>query len=147
MSVDTLTTMEQVEASTDDSKAVGAGAVKELSSSLANIKMLEIYSTEETVIGKWIDGSTIYRKVIHIPSTVEISATNPSVITSDDFIQMNTIINSIGLRIGAGYPDANNYLIAIKQDDYNKIGFISSSYGIGGFSKCNYIILEYTKYN
>ena len=34
MSVDTLTTMEQVEASTDDSKAVGAGAVKELSSSL-----------------------------------------------------------------------------------------------------------------
>ena len=36
MSVDTLTTMEQVEASTDDSKAVGAGAVKELSSSLTN---------------------------------------------------------------------------------------------------------------
>ena len=34
MSVDTLTTMEQVEASTDASKAVGAGAVKELSNSL-----------------------------------------------------------------------------------------------------------------
>lgn len=36
MSVDTLTTMEQVEASTDDSKAVGAGAVKELSNSLTD---------------------------------------------------------------------------------------------------------------
>lgn len=36
-SVDTLTTMEQVEASTDDSKAVGAGAVKELSSSLLTL--------------------------------------------------------------------------------------------------------------
>ena len=35
MSVDTLTTMEQVEASTDLSKPVGAGAVKELNSSLA----------------------------------------------------------------------------------------------------------------
>ena len=47
MSVDTLTTMEQVEASTDDSKAVGAGAVKELSSSLT-------YYDEET--------STLYIK-------------------------------------------------------------------------------------
>lgn len=37
MSVDTLTTMEQVEASTDDSKAVGAGAVKELSNSLGGL--------------------------------------------------------------------------------------------------------------
>ena len=35
MSVDTLTTMEQVEASTDLSKPVGAGAVQELNSSLA----------------------------------------------------------------------------------------------------------------
>ena len=34
MSVDTLTTMEQVEASTDLSKPVGAGAVQELNSSL-----------------------------------------------------------------------------------------------------------------
>ena len=38
MSVDTLTTMEQVEASTDASKAVGAGAVKELSNSLGGMK-------------------------------------------------------------------------------------------------------------
>lgn len=37
--VDTLTTMEQVEASTDASKPVGAGAVKELSNSLANGKV------------------------------------------------------------------------------------------------------------
>lgn len=39
MSVDTLTTMEQVEASTDDSKAVGAGAVKELSNSLTKVNV------------------------------------------------------------------------------------------------------------
>lgn len=109
--------------------------------------MLETYSTEETVIGEWIDGSTIYRKVIQLSSSVDISASDVSVITNDEFIPMNIIINAIGLRIGTDYPDANNYLIAIKQNDHNKIGFISSSYGIGGFSKCNYIILEYTKYN
>ena len=38
MSVDTLTTMEQVEASTDLSKPVGAGAVQELNSSLVKLK-------------------------------------------------------------------------------------------------------------
>ena len=37
MSVDTLTTMEQVEASTDLSKPVGAGAVQELNSSIGDI--------------------------------------------------------------------------------------------------------------
>lgn len=52
MSVDTLTTMEQVEASTDDSKAVGAGAVKELSSSLGGVNFI----TEE---GKGITGYTL----------------------------------------------------------------------------------------
>ena len=40
MSVDTLTTMEQVEASTDLSKPVGAGAVQELNSSLNTYELL-----------------------------------------------------------------------------------------------------------
>ena len=40
MSVDTLTTMEQVEASTDLSKPVGAGAVQELNSSLIKHKLI-----------------------------------------------------------------------------------------------------------
>lgn len=48
MSVDTLTTMEQVEASTDLSKPVGAGAVQELNSSLTKGKELD-YANEENV--------------------------------------------------------------------------------------------------
>ena len=54
MSVDTLTTMEQVEASTDLSKPVGAGAVQELNSSLTNISNSLAYYDEET--------STLYIK-------------------------------------------------------------------------------------
>lgn len=52
MSVDTLTTMEQVEASTDLSKPVGAGAVQELNSSLSGVNFI----TEE---GKGITGYTL----------------------------------------------------------------------------------------
>ena len=58
MSVDTLTTMEQVEASTDDSKAVGAGAVKELSSSLTWEK---IYSDLITSINVNVQNKTELR--------------------------------------------------------------------------------------
>ena len=49
MSVDTLTTMEQVEASTDLSKPVGAGAVQELNSSLIGLAMLPDYSQKENL--------------------------------------------------------------------------------------------------
>ena len=49
MSVDTLTTMEQVEASTDLSKPVGAGAVQELNSSLGTYELLlETKATNQT---------------------------------------------------------------------------------------------------
>ena len=44
--VDTLTTLEQVEASTDDSIPVGAGAVKELNESLKNMNWI-VFATEE----------------------------------------------------------------------------------------------------
>ena len=60
--VDTLTTLEQVTASTDVSKPVGAGAVQELNSSLN-------YSTEEHIVGKWIDGSDVYEKTIEVIPT------------------------------------------------------------------------------
>ena len=64
--VDTLTTLEQVTASTDVSKPVGAGAVQELNSSLNH--MLN-YSTEEHIVGKWIDGRDVYEKTVEFTPT------------------------------------------------------------------------------
>ena len=49
MSVDTLTAMEQVEASTDLSKPVGAGAVQELNNSLSNIPFVQSGIIERNV--------------------------------------------------------------------------------------------------
>ena len=39
------------------------GVIEEVNTKITNV---ETYSTTETVIGKWIDGRTIYRKVIDI---------------------------------------------------------------------------------
>ena len=56
--VDTLTTLEQVEASTDNSIPVGAGAVKELNESLeAN----QFWNTNGVAVGKLDNGSIIYK--------------------------------------------------------------------------------------
>lgn len=63
MSVDTLTTMEQVEASTDDSKAVGAGAVKELSSSLEAKGDFELLCYVTSVGDKTVPNLTQYKSI------------------------------------------------------------------------------------
>lgn len=59
-----------------------------------NIKELEdanIYSTEEQVIGKWIDGKTLYRKVF-TSSTFSTSYSIP-IINADKVIDIKGIIN------------------------------------------------------
>ena len=40
----------------------------------------EVYSTEETAIGTWIDGSTIYRKVIEVGKLASVSSGNYGIV-------------------------------------------------------------------
>ena len=84
MSVDTLTTMEQVEASTDDSKAVGAGAVKELSSSIGDISNVgnTTYNSVEKILQYYIDNGYLpdLKSMALIP--VMTSNTTPSGVVS-----------------------------------------------------------------
>ena len=42
----------------------------------------DVYSTEETAIGTWIDGSTIYRKVIEVGKLASVSSKNYSTVTT-----------------------------------------------------------------
>ena len=63
MSVDTLTTMEQVEASTDLSKPVGAGAVQELNSSLGECELL-CYATSTG--NKTVPNLTKYKSILAV---------------------------------------------------------------------------------
>ena len=63
MSVDTLTTMEQVEASTDLSKPVGAGAVQELNSSLAAKGDFELLCYATSTGDKTVPNLTKYKSI------------------------------------------------------------------------------------
>ena len=42
----------------------------------------DVYSTEETAIGTWIDGSTIYRKVIEVGTLTSVSSGNYGTVTT-----------------------------------------------------------------
>ena len=84
MDVDTLTTMEQVEASTDLSKPVGAGAVQELNSSLGDISNVgnTTYNSVEKILQYYIDNGYLpdLQSMALIP--VMTSNTTPSGVAS-----------------------------------------------------------------
>lgn len=144
--VDTLTTLEQVTASTDVSKPVGAGAVQELNSSLNDISsnLREIYSTSEVQTNDiWIDGKPIYRKT-YIVSSPSSGANIDSLNDIDTMIKMyGTCKHGNGNTIVLPYsaaPSANNWALI----QFNNDKSLSVYYG--STSLTNVIItIEYTK--
>lgn len=73
--------------------------VEQLKAALAEIKTEEVYSTEETRIGTWIDGKPLYRKC-YIITTGTISTNANTILTYDETFECKdfdfTIRNSDG---------------------------------------------------
>lgn len=66
------------------------------------------YSTEEKVVGKWIDGETLYEKTINVDlSTQHSSSYNPE----HGIPNVNQILNIDGFvtKDGHGYDSINSY--------------------------------------
>ena len=115
----------------------------------ANLGELSDYSTEEKVIGKWIDGKPIYRKVYkvnNITTNLDLSELNIA-----DIITINSSLKQINEDITA-FPYAPN-----NQDNYNnyiKTGYYKATtkewiWQFGSTSTTNFtsgiFIIEYTK--
>lgn len=111
--------------------------------SLPKIKSIHNYSTEEQIVGTWIDGKPIYEKVIHVENFIignnEIPLEN-----------LDTIINYSGNLIFTDYPGhkrvfpyiQNNNTTKVVINNYNDTKFVVAS----GFN-CNTIdiTIQYTK--
>ena len=63
---------------------------------------LQTYSTEETKIGTWIDGKTVYRRVVVLPSSVTVPNNTWTTIYTDAFI------GNISQIITANYVNTSN---------------------------------------
>ena len=126
----------------------------------------DVYSTEETAIGTWIDGSTIYRKVIEVGKLASVSSGNYSTVTTTfsdvacgELLRMTGIIKystTSRIVVDGGFSNlqlnpSTTHSTYIKDVEKSRLTLIGSStsvklwYGAdwGGY---NYtLIVEYTK--
>ena len=108
------------------------------------------YSTEEVIIGKWIDGKPIYRKVV--PVNFGISGTRIETahnISNLDFVIKQILIWYDTTDNGWFYSDKdkgiNTYTVYINNVSSSNIVIGQNSYDWQTRTKNRYAILEYTK--
>lgn len=111
----------------------------------------EIYSTEEQVIGKWIDGKPLYRKVV----TVTTPTANGNNIPIMDLTSLNiertiSIIGSLNtdnaINTVPYYVNSNTYIFFyIGGPGNTKPGWLNVSLGPSYVNKEVFVVLEYTK--
>lgn len=110
----------------------------------ADLKDMNVYSTEEKIVGTWIDGKPIYRKVI--VSTFGLPSGGRKTLTLSNFGVNNveTPISSTMISSDGGYLGVRdvNILTSFKTTDLD-IVITSSGYSLGSGEQK--IILEYTK--
>ena len=104
---------------------------------------LHEYSTEEKVVGKWIDGKAIYEKVIYVENFIignnEITLEN-----------LDTIINYSGNLILTDYPGYKRSFPYLQNNNTNKVVinyYNNEKFVVASAFKCNtiYITIQYTK--
>lgn len=107
-----------------------------------------IYSTDEKVIGTWIDGKPLYRKVF----TTTMPSTNNSWVNVVNLLQVDMITKLNGILVGAdgrkiyipNYESTEYHYSLSYQPSTNAI----QVYGNGSISfggRPLYVIIEYTK--
>lgn len=123
--------------------------IKEYVDDYVDEKVLSVYSSTETEIGKWINNKPIYRKVLTF--TTGNSAGNISVPIDVDNIEMFTNITGFTYNSSNGeqrilpnvYYDMNGiYTIGVYLVRRNSI---SITYGSSRTNLSGYLIVEYTK--
>ncbi|RFZ77331.1 hypothetical protein DS742_19270 [Lacrimispora amygdalina] len=115
-----------------------------------------VYSTEETVCGKWIDGKTIYRKVIvgklAKDSVGSTAFANVSDLAIDCLVNLygntkeNNNVVQLTLQTSYNLPDGINGAINMYYDNINGIIYYCFLNNNGSYSgSVANVILEYTK--
>ena len=108
----------------------------------------DIYSTNEIVIGKWINNKPLYRKVIstgNLPNT-SVKNINHGINNLDKYINMYGIVSdgTYSIPLPYFYPSEmiSTYGIGIEASNNLSINIIT---GVDRTGYSGYVILEYTK--
>lgn len=102
----------------------------------------EAYSEEESIIGSWIDGQPIYRKVMTLTIPQAHSTARFPVLQIDQLVKVNCVVK----QVEGNYVNAPYYA---KSDDYAQLWYsIAENRFMASCSGANWIyivIAEYTK--
>lgn len=106
-------------------------------------EVTNVYSTDETVVGRWIDGKKIYRKVINYNMTttsasIDLSSYNIDTMISQTGFNIQTSGNVTNIPI---YVEANDYVFTFYRSTTNVFELRCGNTTYGLFK----IIIEYTK--
>ena len=105
---------------------------------LALSKTSDNYSTDEQVIGTWIDGKPIYQKTLYYSSSGTTSSINIATISN-----VKNIIDLTGMVLEKGiYYDIDNYNCRLKFDTSNNT---LQWEGANWTSPQGYAVIKYTK--
>ena len=115
-----------------------------------------VYSTEETVCGTWIDGKPIYRKVI--TGTLAKDSGNDFAFANVSDLKIDRLINLYGnltdnhdisqVTLQTSYHRTNGLFAAVNMYYGNETGNIFCDFfnNNGYYSNCAaYVVIEYTK--
>ena len=127
--------------STSKTDSLSANMGRELNE---KIDILENYSTEEVVIGKWIDGKPLYRKVLS-STTISDSNVDITLPSNIDFMSIDKVeIKAGGFSFFSDrYTNAND-LIQIFKFNATTLKVVLGSSWKSNF-KSAIIVIEYTK--
>ena len=106
----------------------------------------EVYSTEEQVVGTWIDGKPIYRKTFHVDAigAGTISPINISSLNCSQFVKIygwGHYKSKTGLRVPFLYTDGTYIFDGYASEDASILNITSK--GVATYDI--YITIEYTK--
>ena len=105
----------------------------------------EIYSTEETRSGTWIDGKPLYRKVFNVKSASTVYAEEPI----SDTLHIDTLVSITGgllhengdNKLPVNFSNAGNFITTYIKDDKLTMYLYPSAYA----GRPTIVVLEYTK--
>lgn len=102
----------------------------------------DLYSTDEKIIGQWIDGKPLYQKTFVFDSDITVSGTTRIPVKHTDY-DMDYVLCGIAYYLGGSSSSSNFcfYAAIIAENDNQNIGVISPI----GNTKMNAITIAYTK--
>lgn len=140
-------TFENVKTSNDNSILVPL-SIYGVKNSLSSQSNENIYSTEETVVGKWIDGRPIYRKTIVLNNiTIGSAPINHNISNLDIAIKVDVFMHETDTsKLYYGTTPIPNNIVGVQVVNNTSIKFYNNGDNFSGSeTRTWYFILKYTK--